>query len=447
MGSLLSCFGKNNTSEAPTPPNWKPDNIHRMTSNQGFIANKWEQLMGIDHWDGLLDPLDIDLRRTIIHYGEMAQAAYDTFVSEKYSKYTGASRYSKKDFFAKLGLVLGRPYKYRVTKFIYATSGIEVPDAFIFKSLCMEPWLKDTNFMGYVAVAEDETVQLLGRRDIVVAWRGTIQFLEWINDFQFLQVSASDILGYEGDDDDKPEVHQGWYSIYTSDNLCSHFDKTSARDQVLQELTKLMDQYKNEETSITVTGHSLGAALATLNAVDIVANKINQPKHSPNTKPSLVTALVFASPRVGNQGFKTLTTQFDTLRVLRVRNSHDLVPNYPLIDYCDVGKELKLDTTLSPYLRNPRAVSCRHNMEVYLHGVAGMNENDDEGGLGFKLVVERDVGLVNKYDEYLKDEYFVPTSWWVQKFKGMVQQIDGSWILRDVELDDVDVGSSGSVRT
>ncbi|KAI8002031.1 Phospholipase A1-IIgamma, partial [Camellia lanceoleosa] len=68
----------------------------------------------------------------------------------------------------------------------------------------------------------------LGRRDIVIAWRGTIQPLEWANNLQILLVSPSKIIG-EQDDDTK--VHQGFYSIYTSNDPRSPFTEASARDQ------------------------------------------------------------------------------------------------------------------------------------------------------------------------------------------------------------------------
>ena len=66
------------------------------------IAKRWRDLSGQNHWKGLLQPLDQDLRQYLIHYGEMAQAGYDTFNINTQSKFAGSSIYSRKDFFAKV---------------------------------------------------------------------------------------------------------------------------------------------------------------------------------------------------------------------------------------------------------------------------------------------------------------------------------------------------------
>ncbi|XP_022550310.1 phospholipase A1-IIgamma-like isoform X2 [Brassica napus] len=267
------------------------------------IAKRWRDLSGQNHWKGLLQPLDQDLRQYIIHYGEMAQAGYDTFNINTESKYAGASIYSRKDFFAKVGLEKAHPYtKYKVTKFLYATSEIHVPEAFLLFPVSREGWSKESNWMGYVAVTDDQGTAVLGRRDIVIAWRGSVQPLEWVSDFDFSLVNAKKIFGEKYN---QVQIHQGWHSIYMSEDERSHFNKANARDQVLQELGRLLEKYKDEEVSISICGHSLGAALATLNATDIVANGYNRPKSRPG-KSCPVTAFVFASPRVGNSEYKKL---------------------------------------------------------------------------------------------------------------------------------------------
>ncbi|MCD7448568.1 hypothetical protein HAX54_044172 [Datura stramonium] len=386
----------------------------------GNITERWRVLSGNNNWEGLLEPLDNDLRRYLIHYGEMAQATRDAFNNDKISKYAGSCRYSKKNFFYRVGIETANPFKYEVTKYIYATSSIQVPEAFIIKSLSREAWSKESNWVGFVAVSTDEGKVALGRRDIVIVWRGSVQTLEWFGDLDFIQVSAPIIFGEKSD----PKVHHGWYSVYTSSDSRSPFNKASARDQVLGEVERLVELYKNEEITITVTGHSMGAAIGTLNAVDIVYNRIN--------KSFPVTAFLFASPRVGDENFKKTLSKLENLRAFRVRNAPDIVPNYPLLGYADVGVGLAIDTRKSSYLKSSGDESTWHNLECYLHGVAGTQGSKG----GFKLEVERDISLVNKYADTLKDEYGVPTSWWVEKNKGMVQRQNGSWILMDHEDDD-----------
>ncbi|KAI3457305.1 hypothetical protein Pfo_013968 [Paulownia fortunei] len=389
------------------------------------IPQRWRLLSGQNNWQNLLNPLDSDLQQYIIHYGAMAQATYDTFNSERQSKYAGTSRYSRMNIFSRVGLGKGNPFKYEAVKYIYATSNIGVPEAFILKSLSDDAWCKDSNWMGYVAVATDEGKITLGRRDILVAWRGTIEPFEWVKNLDFPLVSASKIVGRSSDN---AKVHQGFLSIYTSDNQQSKFNKTSARDQVLSEVKRQVEQYKDEEISITVAGHSLGAALSTLNAADIVSNGHNKPTNQPN-KVFPVTAFNFGSPLVGDSNFRDTLQSMNDLHILSVHNAPDIIPHLPPLGYTDVGVELLVDSRNSPFLNYPGDLSSWHNLEAaYLHPVAIQR--------GTKI--KRDIALVNKNSSALKDKYSIPTHWWCEKNKGMVQLNNGSWKLHDHEKDDND---------
>jgi len=119
-----------------------------------------------------------------------------------------------------------------------------------------------------------------------------------------------------------------------------------------------------EETSISITGHSLGAALATINAIDIVSNCYN--------RSCPVSAFVFGSPRVGNPDFQKAFDSAADLRLLRVHNSPDVVPKWPKLGYSDVGTELMIDTGESPYLKAPGNPLTWHDMESTCTGLQGL---------------------------------------------------------------------------
>ncbi|KAE9603198.1 putative carboxylic ester hydrolase [Lupinus albus] len=97
------------------------------------------------------------------------------------------------------------------------------------KSLSREPWSTKSNWLEFVCVSTDEGKKMSGRRDIVSVWRGTVQALEWVNDFEFIMVPAPKVFGKNT----HPKVHQGWYSIYISEDSRSPFNKTSAKNMKL----------------------------------------------------------------------------------------------------------------------------------------------------------------------------------------------------------------------
>lgn len=189
------------------------------------VAERWRELHGEDHWKGLLDPLDADLRRSVIGYGELAQATNDAFIREAWSPHAGACRYSRDRFLEKAQASTQLAGLYEVTAFFYATAGAGgVPAPFVVRN-------RESNWMGYVAVATDAGVAALGRRDVVVAWRGTVRPMEWLNDLDFTLVSAAGVLG-AGGRSPAPRVHRGWLSIYTASDPASKYSKLSAREQV-----------------------------------------------------------------------------------------------------------------------------------------------------------------------------------------------------------------------
>lgn len=219
------------------------------------VADTWKYIHGEDDWVGMLDPMDPLLRTELIRYGEMSQACYDAFDFDPYSKYCGACRFERQNFFRGLGI--GTEIGYDVTRYIYATSNINLPN-FFKKSRWPKVWSKNANWIGYIAVSNEEMTKKLGRRDITIAWRGTVTRLEWIADLMdFLKPISADKIPCP---DPRVKVESGFVDLYTDKDESCRFCKFSAREQILAELKRLIDMFQNEELSITITGKGLNLA-------------------------------------------------------------------------------------------------------------------------------------------------------------------------------------------
>ncbi|WMV60337.1 hypothetical protein MTR67_053722 [Solanum verrucosum] len=401
----------------------------------------WHELLGSKDWDGLLQPLNLPLRRLILRCGDFCQATYDAFNNDQNSKYCGTSRYGKSSFFDKVMLESSTDYK--IYCFLYATAKIGALEAIFLHSLSRESWDRESNWIGYIAITTDEVSRKLGRREVYVVFRGTARSYEWINVLGARPDSADPLLHPkslqkgvnnkndedEDEDEDEVKVMDGWLKIYVSSNPKSPFTRLSAREQLQAKIQKLRNEYKDENLSITFTGHSLGASLAVLASFDVVENGV--PVDIP------VSAIVFGSPQVGNKAFNERIKKFPNLNILHVKNKIDLIPLYPsaLFGYVNSGIDLVIDSRKSPSLKDSKVAGDWHNLQGMLHVVAGWNGEDKK----FELKVKRSVALVNKSSSLLKDEYLIPGSWWIEKNKGMVIDKNGEWILAPPSEEDLPV--------
>jgi hypothetical protein len=102
-------------------------------------------------------------------------------------------------------------------------------------------------------------------------------------------------------------------------------------DAIIGHLQSLMKQYPGYQ--IYVTGHSLGAALATVFTFHAAASGRLESSHtSYHDDPPTITCINFASPMVGNYDFETAFRELEDrgqIRCLRVTNYYDLFTQLP----------------------------------------------------------------------------------------------------------------------
>ena len=153
---------------------------------------------------------------------------------------------------------------------------------------------------------------------VFIAFRGSHDIQNWIADIRFLKTYPySNYIA----------VEKGFYNL---------FEKN--KDIIYNNLNQLSQKYKTN--NVIITGHSLGAALATVMSFDILYNDY----------PYNIYLTTFGSPRVGNQEF---VNQFNKYKIYskRVTHYYDMVPHLPQNDlnYHHVSQEIWFNPENSNY--------------------------------------------------------------------------------------------------
>ena len=152
-------------------------------------------------------------------------------------------------------------------------------------------------------------------QELYVVFRGSDKSIDWINNFQFRQ----QIYPYGDESTTDVRFHRGFMNAYFS-----------VRDRLQAEIRQYPDH------SITLTGHSLGGAVATIAALDL---QYNITQHTGQA----IRLYTFGSPRVGNAALVNSFRQ-------RVPQSYRFVYGWDIVSrvprawqrYGDVPQEYRL---------------------------------------------------------------------------------------------------------
>lgn len=203
----------------------------------------------------------------------------------------------------------------------------------------VDPHLGESVTYGFLAVSNAPGAV---EKELVAIVRGTDTVDEWLHDFSFLMV-PNPIHSGAGLTED------GFTGIYRSLGVGRTVNSLTAVQAIGAYL------HADRADTVTVAGHSLGGALATLLTLDVALN-------TPERTPVLYS---FASPRVGDHQFAGF---FDAVipESYRVYNRADLVPNLPPVfplPFEHTNTPLPL---VAPMGAIQATIACAHHLTTYL---------------------------------------------------------------------------------
>ncbi|MGN1043563.1 MAG: hypothetical protein ACI4PR_02010 [Acutalibacteraceae bacterium] len=188
---------------------------------------------------------------------------------------------------------------------------------------------KKTDVQGFIKIKDDSAT---------IVFRGSDSCKDWHTNFKFWKA----VVPY-GNYHSKIKVHSGFLSTYKSKNVRGKIHNIIKKHNI---------------QNISVTGHSYGAALAILCAVDL---EYNYPFKD-------YEVVVFGCPRVGNKAFRD-SYNLRIFKTLRIETMNDFITKLPFkfLGYEHVGSVIKLKNTVANPFSNKY-----HALQEYYSSIWGV---------------------------------------------------------------------------
>jgi hypothetical protein len=149
-----------------------------------------------------------------------------------------------------------------------------------------------TDLQGYIGV-------LPSTKTIYVVFRGSSSILNWLDDFEIIKVPYNSFL------ECKCSVHNGFYR-----------STLGVKNETIFSITLLKKLYPLY--NIIITGHSYGAAISQLIAMELYKNNFN------------IKVYNFGQPRIGDLRYAQFVNKL-LLNNWRMTHTNDIVPHIPPI--------------------------------------------------------------------------------------------------------------------
>jgi len=229
------------------------------------------------------------------------------------------------------GKVTDKPHLINAWSLAHA-SNLAYEDEETVKNKCKEWGFKATRCFGYAGHVGFDTECFVTANDeiVVVAFRGTepTSWRDWVSDLNAMKSRTGPFNSH---------VHQGFLNCLIKEGTIDE-RSTSIREEVIREVKKLIG-----DRALYITGHSLGAALATLCTAFCL-----------DTGHIQVEGLyTYGSPRVGTHRFAKVMMKKSGGKIYRFVNKEDIVARVPKVLYHHVGNWWYLGGKDQALTKNP----------------------------------------------------------------------------------------------